>query len=51
MSKIIGIGTDIVEINRISEIIIKNPRFANKILGKEEYNIWQNRRQNIAFLN
>ncbi len=50
MSKIIGIGTDIIEIKRIADALKKNERFARKILGEQEYLIWQGRKQNIAFL-
>ena len=50
MSNIIGIGIDIIEIERIANACRKNPRFANKILGKDEYLIWQKKTNNIAFL-
>jgi holo-[acyl-carrier protein] synthase len=46
---IFGIGTDIVEIARIKNAIHKTPRFAQKILGEQEYEIWQ-QHKNISFI-
>lgn len=34
---IVGIGTDIIEIDRIKKVYMKQPRFPNKILTKKEY--------------
>lgn len=36
MNKIIGIGTDIVEIERIQKAIQKNKRFLNRVFTKSE---------------
>ncbi len=49
-SHIVGVGVDIVEIARIAKIMQYNQRFANKILGIQEYEFWQARKCNIAFL-
>ncbi len=36
--KIIGLGTDIIEIERIKKAGEKNPRFLQRILTEDEYN-------------
>ncbi len=40
---IIGTGVDIISIDRIINAINKNKRFINKILGEQEYTLWQNK--------
>ncbi|MFM2343633.1 MAG: hypothetical protein RLZZ210_241 [Pseudomonadota bacterium] len=50
MSKIIGIGTDIIEIKRIEQAITNNLRFASKVLGLQEYQLWQQRKKNVSFI-
>ncbi len=40
-----GIGIDIVEINRITEVLTKQPKFVDRILSDEEKNIY------LAFTN
>jgi len=47
---IFGIGTDIVAIERIQKAVNKNPRFAHKVLGMQEYQIYEKRNYNTAFL-
>jgi holo-[acyl-carrier protein] synthase len=50
VESIVGIGTDIIEIARIEKAVQKNPRFASKILGSLEYELWLKRKNNLAFL-
>lgn len=48
---IVGIGTDIIEINRVVEVLKKNPRFLEKYFTKKEQSLFQergNRAQTIA---
>lgn len=40
---ILGIGTDIIEINRIEEAISKNKRFIDKVFSKEEIDMFKRR--------
>lgn len=41
---IVGIGTDVVKISRVSE------RLAKRILSKEELEVWELRRRNLEFV-
>jgi holo-[acyl-carrier protein] synthase len=50
MNSIVGVGVDIVELARIAKIMQYNERFANKILGEQEYLLWQARKCNIGFI-
>ncbi len=47
---VIGIGTDIIEINRIEKAICKTHRFLNKILTIEEYNCYINKGQKAEYV-
>ncbi|ADC49887.1 4'-phosphopantetheinyl transferase [Alkalihalophilus pseudofirmus OF4] len=38
---IIGIGIDIVELERIEQLLTKQPRFVQKVLTKEEQSVYQ----------
>lgn len=40
---ILGIGTDIIEIERIENAILKNPKFLEKLFSKEERNMFKAR--------
>lgn len=44
---IVGIGTDIVETNRIQKAINKNSRFIAKVFTKEEIKYFEQRKYNI----
>lgn len=46
---IYGIGTDIVQVSRIADAIFnRGDRFAQKILGPEEFLEYQNRKANVV---
>lgn len=47
---IYGIGTDIVQIKRIEETLVRTPRFAEKILGADELIEYQQRQNSISAL-
>lgn len=38
---IIGIGVDIVELDRIKEIIKNNPKFINRVLTENEKDVFE----------
>lgn len=40
---ILGIGTDIIEIKRIEEAILKNERFLEKVFSEEEIDMFKKR--------
>ncbi|MCK5763793.1 MAG: holo-ACP synthase [Clostridiales bacterium] len=44
---IIGIGTDIVEIERIKKAIEKNDRFLERIFSEKERELFESRKNNI----
>lgn len=47
----LAIGTDIVQISRISEVLKKQgDRFLNRILSKNERHIFEVRKQSVSFL-
>lgn len=49
---IVGIGLDLVEIERMKEMIVTQPRFPKRILTEAEYEIYQNLtdRRKLEFL-
>ncbi len=47
---IIGIGTDIIEIQRISEAIHKTPTFLNRVYTKREQDYFTNNRKRMETL-
>lgn len=44
-----GIGTDIVDLNRIEKVLFEFPNFPNRILTKKEMMLYKNNKQ-ISFL-
>ena len=48
--KILGIGTDIVDINRIKNIIKKNADFKKRIFSKNEIQFCKKKRNNYSCL-
>lgn len=47
---ILGIGTDIIEIERIEKAILKNERFIEKVFSKEEIDMFKRRNMNIEVI-
>ena len=47
---IVGIGTDMVEIDRVARVQARHSRFAARVLSKAEQAVWQARGQCSAFL-
>lgn len=48
-----GIGIDIIELKRIEQAVIKNPRFVKRILSakeQEEYNHFKSNKRKIEYL-
>ena len=48
MNTIFGIGTDIVDINRIQKLISKNIKFRNKIFSKKEIKYCESKTNKVA---
>jgi holo-[acyl-carrier protein] synthase len=48
MNTIFGIGTDIVDINRIQKLIKKNIKFRNKIFSKKEIKYCESKTNKVA---
>ena len=48
MNTIFGIGTDIVDINRIQKLINKNIKFRNKIFSKKEIKYCESKTNKVA---
>lgn len=47
---ILGIGTDIIEIERIEKAILKNERFIEKVFSKEEIDMFKRRNMNMEVI-
>lgn len=48
---IVGIGSDIARVERFARAMNRHgPRFAQRILGPEEHQVWQHKAQPVAFL-
>ena len=48
MNTIFGIGTDIVDVNRIQKLINKNIKFRNKIFSKKEIKYCESKTNKVA---
>ncbi|KPQ23389.1 MAG: holo-[acyl-carrier protein] synthase [Halomonas sp. HL-48] len=48
---IVGIGSDIARVERFARAMNRHgPRFAQRILGPEEHQVWQHKGQSVAFI-